>query len=138
VAKATPIETVPPNPRAMLNDSGRQDWAINGMVETLDAKAPGEEIKSGHNVEQVYSYAIHPEIRVELFALCNGQEFILFDIHQKEPVLYFHLSELRHYWEDVQKYLAPVKAATQLPKRLRNPSGSAKATQPGDTVLDPF
>jgi len=39
----------------------------------LDAKAPGEEIKTGDNVEQVYSYAIHPEIRVELFGLCNGR-----------------------------------------------------------------
>jgi len=86
----------------------------------LDAKAPREEIKTGDNVEQVYSYAIHPEIRVELFGLCNGREFILFDVHQKEPILYFHLSELRHYWDDVLKYLAPVKAATQLPNRLRS------------------
>ncbi len=94
----------------------------------LDAKAPDEEIKTGHNVEQVYSYAVHPEIRVELFALCNGREFILFDVHQKEPVLYLHLSEIQHYWDDLVKHLAPVKAATQLPKRLRNVSGSAKAT----------
>src|ERR1017187_3974464 len=28
----------------------------------LDAKAPHEEVKTGHNVEQVYSYAVHPEI----------------------------------------------------------------------------
>src|SRR5205823_5274936 len=93
----------------------------------LDAKAPNEEIKTGHNVEQVYSYAVHPEIRVELFALCNGREFILFDVHEKEPVLYLHLSEIRHYWEDLVKYLFPVKAAAQLPKRLRNVSGSPKA-----------
>jgi hypothetical protein len=81
----------------------------------LDAKAPSEEIKTGDNVEQVYSYAIHPEIRVELFALCNGRELILFDVHQKEPILYLHLSEIKHFWTDVHKYLAPVKAATQLP-----------------------
>lgn len=93
----------------------------------LDAKSPDEEIKTGHNVEQVYSYAVHPEIRVELFALCNGREFILFDVHQKEPVLYLHLSEITHYWEDLLKYLFPVKAATQLPKRLRNVSGNPKA-----------
>jgi Type I restriction enzyme R protein N terminus (HSDR_N) len=66
----------------------------NNFTFTLDAKAPGEEIKVGHNVEQVYSYAVHPEIRVEMFALCNGKEFILFEVHQKEPVIYFQVSEL--------------------------------------------
>jgi len=29
----------------------------------LDAKAPSEEITKGDNVSQVYSYAIHPEVR---------------------------------------------------------------------------
>jgi len=103
----------------------------------LDAKAPDEEIKTGHNVEQVYSYAVHPEIRVELFALCNGREFILFDVHQKEPVLYLHLSEITHYWEDLVKYLAPVKAATQLPKRLRNVSGSPKTAFDYLSIIPP-
>ncbi|HEV2380840.1 MAG TPA: DNA methyltransferase [Terriglobia bacterium] len=93
----------------------------------LDAKAPGEEIKTGHNVEQVYSYGIHPEIRVEQFALCNGTEFILFDVRQKEPILYFHVSEIQHYWEELEKYLAPVKAATQLPKKLRSVAAANKA-----------
>ena len=86
----------------------------------LDAKGPEEEIKSGNNVEQVYSYAIHPEIRVEQFALCNGREFILFDVRQKEPVLYFHLSEIEKHWPNVQKHLAPAKASTLLPTRLRS------------------
>lgn len=94
---------------------------VNGnFTFVLDAKAPGEEIKTGYNVEQVYSYAIHPEIRVHQFALCNGREFILFDIQQKEPLLYFQVSEIRYYWDEVVKWLAPVKAATELPKRLRN------------------
>lgn len=86
----------------------------------LDAKAPGEEVKTGNNVEQVYSYAIHPEIRVEQFGLCNGREFILFDVHQKEPLIYFQVSEIAHYWEGLKKYLAPAKAETQLPKKLRS------------------
>jgi hypothetical protein len=93
----------------------------------LDAKGPGEEVKTGQNVEQVYSYAIHPEIRVEQFALCNGREFILFDVRQKEPILYFQVSEITHHWEDLEKYLAPVKAATQLPKRLRSVAASNRA-----------
>ncbi len=44
----------------------------------LDAKAPNEEIKSGDNVEQVYSYSIHPEVRSKFFVLCNGRAFSLF------------------------------------------------------------
>lgn len=101
---------------------------VNGnFTFVLDAKAPDQEIKTGQSVEQVYSYAVHPEIRVGLFALCNGREFILFAVDQKEPILYLHLSEITHYWEDLVKYLAPVEAATQLPKRLRNASGSPKA-----------
>src|ERR1700730_7875898 len=93
----------------------------------LDAKAPTEEIKTGQNVEQVYSYAVHPEIRVELFVLCNGRELILFDVQQKEPVLYLHLSEIQYHWDDLVKYLAPVKASTQLPHRLRNVTPNLEA-----------
>ncbi|MDR3112231.1 MAG: type I restriction enzyme HsdR N-terminal domain-containing protein, partial [Elusimicrobiota bacterium] len=44
----------------------------------LDAKAPGKDILRGDTVEQVYSYAAHPEIRSVYFALCNGREFSLF------------------------------------------------------------
>src|SRR5882762_5387207 len=39
----------------------------------LDAKGPNENIDSGRNVEQAYSYAIHPDIRVPLYGLCNGR-----------------------------------------------------------------
>ncbi len=43
----------------------------------LDAKAPNQNIKTGDNVEQVFSYSIHPEIRTKFFALCNGRAFSL-------------------------------------------------------------
>lgn len=90
----------------------------------LDAKAPTEEIKTGHNVQQVYSYAVHPEIRVTFFALCNGREFILFDVRQKEPVLYFQVSEITHFWDDLVKYLGPTIVVAHLPTQLRTVSGS--------------
>lgn len=73
----------------------------------LDAKAPNEGIKSGKNKEQAYFYAIHPEIRVNLYALCNGKEFILFHISQEEPLLYFQVSEFEQYKSDLKKHLAP-------------------------------
>ncbi len=40
----------------------------------LDAKAPSESVTDSDNIEQVYSYAAHPEIRSTYFALCNGLE----------------------------------------------------------------
>lgn len=103
----------------------------------LDAKAPSEEIKTGHNVEQVYSYASHPEIRVELFALCNGHEFILFSIHQKEPILYLQLSEIKYYWDEIVKYLAPAKVVIQLPSWLRNVSNTGSVAFDYLSVIPP-
>jgi len=56
----------------------------------LDAKAPNKKIVYDENVEQVYSYSIHPEIRSAYFALCNGVEFSLFrTTNPSEPILFF-------------------------------------------------
>jgi len=73
----------------------------------LDAKNPNENITEGKNVEQAYFYAIHPEIRVKYYALCNGKEFALFEITKKEPILYFLLIELDDNLETLKKYLSP-------------------------------
>jgi len=73
----------------------------------LDAKAPHETITQGDHVEQIYSYAIHPEVRAKFFALCNGREFILFRQEQAKPVLYFALRDMADNWEALSTYLAP-------------------------------
>ncbi len=73
----------------------------------LDAKAPHETITQGDHVEQIYSYAIHPEVRAKFFALCNGQEFILFRQEQEKPVLYFALRDIAAHWETLATYLSP-------------------------------
>ncbi|MCK4524565.1 type I restriction enzyme HsdR N-terminal domain-containing protein, partial [candidate division WOR-3 bacterium] len=87
-------------PDYLLQIAGKYSWV-------LDAKNPNEEIKTGKNKEQTYFYAIHPEIRVEYYGLCNGKEFILFHISQDKPLLYFQISETNEYWNDIKKYLAP-------------------------------
>ena len=54
------------------------DYALkveSNFAWVLDAKAPNQKIINDDNVEQVYSYATHPEIRSNYFALCNGLEF---------------------------------------------------------------
>ncbi len=77
------------------------------FVWVLDAKEPGQNIQSGEHVEQVYFYAIHPDIRVKYYVLCNGREWIVNQIDQNEAILYFHLSEINHHWQELVKLLSP-------------------------------
>jgi len=87
------------------------DYALkldNNFAWVLDAKSPKEKVKDSDNVEQVYSYATHPEIRSTYFALCNGLEFSLFKTDSTNvPVFYFHLNELDENWEKLKMYLSP-------------------------------
>ena len=73
----------------------------------LDAKAPGENIRAGKNVEQAYSYAIHRDVKVNIFALCNGVELSIFNTDELEPYI-FKINELEYRWEDVYKLLSPL------------------------------
>lgn len=60
----------------------------------LDAKSPSEEITKGDNVSQVYSYAIHPEIRAGIYGLCNGKSLALFEVTSIEPKHVYDLTKL--------------------------------------------
>jgi hypothetical protein len=73
----------------------------------LDAKSPSESTRQGKNAQQAYSYAIHPEIRVRYFALCNGRDFTLFDIHRLVPSLDFPLRDIHNHWQRLTEILAP-------------------------------
>lgn len=73
----------------------------------LDAKSPTEDIVKSKHVEQAYSYAIHPEVRAELFALCNGRAFSLYSTKKFDPILHFALSEIDKYWEKLFRILNP-------------------------------
>jgi len=80
----------------------------NNYAWVLDAKAPTQKITNNENVEQVYSYAIHPEIRSNYFALCNGIEFSLFrTANPNVPVLFFELSDIENHWTKLAMYLSP-------------------------------
>ncbi len=87
-------------PDYLMEVQGKYAWV-------LDAKSPDEDVFKGDHIEQIYSYAIHPDVRVKFYALCNGKEFILFEISKREPVLYFQLSEISQHWEEIEKFLAP-------------------------------
>jgi 16S rRNA G966 N2-methylase RsmD len=80
----------------------------NAFAWVLDAKSPHQKIIDNDNVEQVFSYAIHPEIRSSYFALCNGLEFAVFrTMETAKPELYFRLEDIDRYWPVLQKTLSP-------------------------------
>jgi DNA modification methylase len=83
-------------------------FEVNGKFAwVLDAKGPNEEVLSGDNRQQAYFYAIHPEINVHYYALCNGKEFVLFHVSQNEAVLYFPLVETGRHWNEIEAHLTP-------------------------------
>ncbi len=73
----------------------------------LDAKSPSEDILSGDHIEQVYSYAMHPEVDVDIFALCNGRQFVAYHRNKKEAILSFQLSEIDKHWDKISEILSP-------------------------------
>jgi 16S rRNA G966 N2-methylase RsmD len=87
------------------------DYALkveNNFAWVLDAKAPSQKIISDDNVEQVYSYASHPEIRSNYFTLCNGVEFSLFRTSDTDkPILFFSVEEIEQYWKELKMFLSP-------------------------------
>lgn len=87
-------------PDYLFEVAGKPAWI-------LDAKSPNEAISKSKHVEQAYSYAIHPEVRVKFFALCNGKEFVLYNIEHIEPLLKFKIESLPLYWGDVKRLLSP-------------------------------
>ena len=74
----------------------------------LDAKAPNENILKGKNLEQAFSYAIHPEVRAFRYALCNGHQLVIFDVTKMEPLLVLSLQEFDARFEEVERLLNPL------------------------------
>lgn len=73
----------------------------------LDAKHPRQKIINSHHVEQVFSYAIHPEIRCYYYALCNGKEISLFHISETSPIIVINIEDNRNNLSEFTKYFAP-------------------------------
>lgn len=89
-------------PDYLFEVNGKPAWV-------LDAKSPTESIVKSKHVEQAYSYAIHSEVRVKYFALCNGNNFVLYSIDEIEPLLNFPLKAIPLYWQNLKKFLSPEK-----------------------------
>lgn len=88
----------------------------NKFAWVLDAKHPNQNIISDTNVEQVYSYAIHPEIRVQLYALCNGRELTVFHISQIQPIMQLELKDVVKRRDELEKLLSPYTVFNYQPR----------------------
>jgi len=78
-------------PDYVLQRDGENAWV-------LDAKGPNEVIDSGKNVEQAFSYAIHPDVCVPFYALCNGRRLTVFHVSQWPAVFDEELQSIERYW----------------------------------------
>jgi hypothetical protein len=78
-------------PDYLIKREGENAWI-------LDAKAPKEIIDSGKNVEQAYSYAIHPDVHVPIYALCNGRRLTIFHVSRWPAIFDAELSDLILQW----------------------------------------
>jgi hypothetical protein len=93
----------------------------------LDAKAPNEKIDSGANVEQAFFYAIHPDVRCNLYALCNGRELSVFHVGETKPVLIVPLTQAWHRFREIAYWLAAVPVASEpIPRPPRFPPPSTQ------------
>lgn len=80
----------------------------SGIKWILDAKAPNENIIKSGNVEQAYSYAINPEVRTSIYALCNGRRFTAFHISEVEPLLDIDIETIEDNWKEIEHILSPL------------------------------
>lgn len=80
----------------------------NSYAWVLDAKSPNESVTSQDNIEQVYCYAYHKEIRSTYFALCNGVNFALYRTQSaEEPIFLFNLDEIDYHYDKLKMFLSP-------------------------------
>jgi hypothetical protein len=79
----------------------------NSALMILDAKAPTEEVVKSEHVAQAYSYAIHPDVRCDHYALCNGRELIIYNTRVWDPVFQIEIQAVDQQWDAVYKHLHP-------------------------------
>ncbi len=92
-----PIRVIPDY---LMKVAGQPAWV-------LEAKSPREDIKDSKHTQQAYSYAIHPEIRVNYFGLCNGKELIIYQISEYQPMFHIPLRTINTVFSLIKELLSP-------------------------------
>ena len=110
-----------------------------GLV--LDAKKPSANLIKTKHVEQAYSYAIHPEVRVRFYALCNGKSIVAYDIYGLEPVFEIQLEDIDRDWNVINSVLCPDNTSFAGPRQLSPDLGICvhkMGFETGDIWMFPF
>lgn len=104
---------------------------VNGTpLVVLDAKSPHTSLEKSKHAEQAYSYAIHPEIRARVYILCNGWEWIIWNIDNFTPIARIKTSHIISNFSIIEKYLRPDIIA-----RLNNYYTIEKQITPNNTAI---
>lgn len=119
-SKRHPIHIVPDY---LLHSEHRPAWV-------LDAKRPDAELVKSQHAEQAYSYAIHPDVRVRLYALCNGRKLVAYDIHGIAPIFEIDFPYAEQDWEVIEAVLSP-KNVAHAPERYFAPDFGTAAVKMG-------
>lgn len=82
----------------------------------IDAKKPSESLEHEENISQVYSYAVHREIKSDYFALCNGREFRLYSIFSLNPIMVFQMKYLKSHFEKLNTLIGANNVLVHLEK----------------------
>ncbi len=85
-----------------------------------DAKRPDAELIKSRHAEQAYSYAIHPEVRVRYYALCNGRKLVAYDIYGIAPIFEIDFADIERDWDMIESVLSPENVAL-MPERYFDP-----------------
>jgi len=107
----------------------------------LDAKRPDTDLVKSKHTEQAYSYAIHPDVRVRFYALCNGRQLVAFDIYQIDPIFVVKFADIESKWEVIKSVLSPRNIAFAAERYFAPDFGVAiikMGFAPGDSWLFPF
>ena len=108
----------------------------------LDAKHPDAELIQSKHAEQAYSYAIHPEVRVRYYALCNGHQLVAYDTSGIAPIFVIAFADIERDWDIINSVLSPKNVVALAPERYFAPDfGTAvvkMGTAPGFQFIFPF
>lgn len=99
---------------------GRADYTCeaNGAIRwVIEAKPPSAEI-SADDVEQAYTYAIHPEVRAVYFCVCNGRELRVYQTSQspdRGPLISIPYHEFNEKLGVIENLLSPTAIGRDFP-----------------------
>lgn len=86
----------------------------NDVKCVIEAKSPTKNIFSSKIIEQVYSYAFHPEVRAKFFGVCNGRDISIYKNTSSVPILNESVQNIikNGNWERIYSLLS-VQALTK-------------------------